>query len=138
MGWQIGLAPRIVPSVEQADSAILCSRLSHILYHVRSRRLAHTQMDPEHQQRAAFPLEMRRDLFFYFLVLEVSLQQAKLKEVHTTDWDKSPRVSGLVIHVQEIKKLLSRWKGLLHCFQTARGRRWGEDKGAGGKKKKKQ
>lgn len=70
-------------------------------------------------------------------MLEVSLQQAKLKEVHTTDWDKSPRVSGLVIHVQEIKKLLSRWKGLLHCFQTARGRRWGEDKGAGGKKNKK-
>lgn len=57
MGWRAGLAQRIVPSVEQADSAIFCSRVSHILHHVHSRRLAHTQMDPEHQQRAAFPLE---------------------------------------------------------------------------------
>lgn len=67
-----GLALRIVPSVEQADSAIFCSRVSHILHQVHSRRLAHTQMDPEQQQRAVFPLEMQSDFGAQGLRLERS------------------------------------------------------------------
>lgn len=57
VGRHVGLAPRTVPSVEQANSAIFCSRVSHILHHVHTRRLAHAQMDSQHQQRAASPLE---------------------------------------------------------------------------------
>lgn len=47
---EVGLALRLVPSVEQADSAIFCTRVSHILHQVHSLRLAHIQMDPEQQQ----------------------------------------------------------------------------------------
>lgn len=46
-------------------------------------------------------------------------------------WGESPGVSWLVLHVQEIKELLRRWKGgggLLHCFQTARGEGGGKTK----------
>lgn len=59
-------------------------------------------------------------------MLGVSLEQTKLNgglfwsSVHITDGERAS-VSVLVLHVQEIKELLSRWKGLLHCFQTARG-----------------
>lgn len=109
VGRRAGLAPRIVPSVEQADSAIFCSRVSHILHRVHSRRRAHTQMDPEHQQRAALPLEMQPFFFFFFffLVLGVSLERAKLSGglsgPHSTPQmgrEPGSRVSGMVMHVQ--------------------------------------
>lgn len=118
VGWRVGLAPRIVPSVEQANSAIFCSRMSQILHHVHSRRLAHTQTVPEHQE-GSFPFGNAAG----FLVLGVSLEQLKgdlFGPQCTAQMGKSPRVSELVMHVQKIKQLLTRWKGLLHRFQKAR------------------
>lgn len=118
VGWRVGLAPRIVPSVEQANSAIFCSRMSQILHHVHSQRLAHTQTVPEHQE-GSFPFGNAAGV----LVLGVSLEQLKgdlFGPQCTAQMGKSPRVSELVMHVQNIKQLLTRWKGLLHRFQTAR------------------
>lgn len=50
-------------------------------------------------------------------------------------WGESPGVSWLVLHVQEIKELLRRWKGggATALLPNSEGRRWREDKDAGGK-----
>lgn len=51
-------------------------------------------------------------------------------------WGESPGVSWLVLHVQEIKELLRRWKGgggATALLPNSKGRRWREDKDAGGK-----
>lgn len=78
VGWRVGLAPRIAPSVEQANSAIFCSRMSHTLHHVHSRRLAHTQTHPEHQE-GSLPFGTTFLVFClficFFCVLGVSLEQ---------------------------------------------------------------
>lgn len=43
-------------------------------------------------------------------------------------------MSWLVLHVQEIKELLRRWKGgATALLPNSEGRRWREDKDAGGK-----
>lgn len=56
-GGVAGLAPGMVPSVEQADSAIFCSRVSHILHRrVHSRRLAHAQNGPPSADRGQLSL----------------------------------------------------------------------------------
>lgn len=67
----------------------------------------------------------------WFLVLGVSLDQTKLygglssPQCTAQMGERVPECLGWVCirgdTVEEIKELLSRWKGLLHCFQTATG-----------------